>query len=139
MDQPDDKLPQILTDLEPDFQEQVKRLHRLTVYGRWLLVVLLWLTVVPLSLWRWRYELSLMQSYFTWSALRYAIIFNPLPAIILCLSVAITVAVLVWQIRNLLVGIPDQEQKRLEQQVRRICRQGSSHPLWKWIFKAPFT
>lgn len=137
MDQPDDKLPQIATDLEPDFQAQIQRLHQLTVYGRWLLVVFLWLTVVPISLWRWRYELSLMRSYFTWSALRYGILFNPLPALILCLCIAITCAVLVWQSRNLLIGIPDQEHKRLEQQVRRISRQGPSHPLWNWIFKVP--
>ena len=135
MDQPDDQIPQIASDCDPTLQTQVQRLHQLTVYGRWLLVGLIWTTLVPLSLWRWGYEIALMRSYFTWSALRYGIIFNPLPAMSLGLCLSITIAVLVWQSRNILVGITPQEQKRLEQQVRRISRQGSSHPLWKWIFK----
>jgi hypothetical protein len=44
-----------------------------------------------------------------------------------------TLAVLIWQSRNILFGLPENEQRRLEQQVLRIREQGQSHPLWKWI------
>jgi hypothetical protein len=134
MDQPDDNRPQTAqSDFDPTFKMQVKRLHKLTVYGRWLLVMILWITLAPLSLWSWRYEISLLRSFFTWTALRYCIIYNPLPAMGLALCIGMTLSVLVWQSRNIILGIPGQEQKRLEQQVRRICQQGASHPLWKWV------
>jgi len=142
MEQPDVKQPrklQILSsDLDPTLKTQVMRLHQLRVYGRWLVVSLLWVTVVPLCLWGWSYELSLMRSHFTWAALRYSIIFNPLPAFGLGFCIATTTSVLVWQSRNILVGLPHQDQKRLEQQVRRIGQQGVSHPLWKWVFQRRF-
>ncbi|MCA1992121.1 MAG: hypothetical protein LDL41_08750, partial [Coleofasciculus sp. S288] len=112
-----------------------KRLHQLTVWGRWLVVGILWMTLAPLCLWGWRYEISLLRSHFTWAALRYAIVFNRLPAIGLATCIGMTVAVLVWQSRNILLGIPPHEQKRLENQVQRIRQQGTSHPLWKWVCK----
>lgn len=121
--------------LDPTFKTQVKRLHQLTVWGRWLVVGILWITLAPLCLWGWRYEISLLRSHFTWAALRYAIIYNRLPAIGLATCIGMTVAVLVWQSRNILLGIPPHEQKRLENQVQRIRQQGTSHPLWKWVCK----
>ena len=136
MDQPDAQTSQIEhSDLDPTFKKQVERLHQLTVYGRWLLVSVLWMTLAPLSLWGWRYEVSLLRSHFTWAAVRYGIIYNPIPALGLGFCIGTTAAVLVWQSRNILLGIPGQEQKRLEQQVRRISQQGASHPLWKWVCK----
>lgn len=140
MDQSDDENPQtaqtIELDFDPTLKAQVKRLHKLTVYGRLMLVLLLWTTLAPVSFWGWQYEISLMRSSFTWIALRYGIIYNPLPALGLALCIGITLSVLVWQSRNVVLGIPRQEQKRLEQQVRRISQQGSSHPLWKWVCKS---
>lgn len=136
MDQPDAETPPIASSkLDPTFKVQVQRLHQLTVYSRWLLVAISWLTLGPLSLWNWRYEVSLMRSHFTWSALRYSIVFNPLPALGLALCIGMTLSVLVWQSRNILLGLPDQEQRNLEQQVHRISQQGKSHPLWKWVCK----
>lgn len=123
------------SDLDLAFTQQVQRLHQLTVYGRWLVVGLLWVTLAPLCLWGWRYEISLLQEYFTWAAIQYGIIFNPLPALGLGFCVAMTTAVLLWQSRNILLGIPRLEKQRLEQQVRRIGQQGPSHPLWNWVFK----
>ncbi len=120
---------------DPTFKEKVQRLHELTVYARWLVVGILWITLGPLSLWGWRYEISLLRSHFTWAALRYGIAYNRLPALGLGICIGMTAAVLVWQSRNILLGIPATEQKRLEQQVCRICQQGASHPLWKWVCK----
>lgn len=123
-------------ELDPTFKTQIQRLYQLTVYGRWLFVGILWVTLAPLSMWNWRYEFSLLRAYFTWSAVRYSIFYNPLPAIGLAICIGMTAAVLVWQSRNLLLGIPALEQRRLEQQVRRIGQQGPSHPLWKWVCKS---
>jgi hypothetical protein len=122
--------------LDPNFQEQVKRLHRLTVYGRWLFALLLWLTLGAVSLWHLRYPLSLILDYFTWSAVRYGLIFHLYPAFGLFLCLGITAGILVWQCRNWIFGLPQRDRQRLEQQVLRIRQQGSSHPLWKVIHKA---
>ena len=115
------------------FAQQVQRLHRLTVYGRWLLVCCLWLTIAPLSLWRLREEIFLWQQYFTWVAVRYALFYNPLSTLGLSICIGMTTAVLIWQSRNILFGIPQHELKRLETKVAQIRQQGKSHPLWKWI------
>jgi uncharacterized Tic20 family protein len=118
---------------DPAFQQQVQRLHRLTVYSRWLLVALLWLFVAPLCLWALRSEIALWLDYFTWTAVRFTILYNRLPTLGLILCVAVTVAVLVWQSRTILWGLPTEHREYLEAQVLRIRRQGRSHPLWKWV------
>ncbi|MGB7440784.1 MAG: hypothetical protein WA919_06925 [Coleofasciculaceae cyanobacterium] len=139
MERPDSQKPPIAqtgkTELDPIFKEQVTRLHRLNVYGRWLLVFILWITVGSLSFWGWRYEISLLQEHFTWAALQYGIIYNRLPALGFAICIGMTTSVLVWQSRNILFGMPRQEQKLLEQRARKICQQGASHPLWKWVCK----
>ena len=118
---------------DPNFRAAVQRLHQLTVYGRWLTVLGLWLTVGSVSLWSLRYPISLLRDYFTWAAVRWAMVFQPLPALGLGLCAAMTIAVLVWQGRNGLIGLPKSERQRLERQVLKIHEQGSSHPLWKWV------
>lgn len=119
--------------LDSTFKMQVTRLYKLTVYARWLLVAVLWLTIGSLSLWGLRYPISLLQQHFTWAAVRYGLYFNRLSAIGLGLCVGMTTAILVWQSRNILFGLSQQEQHRLEQQLQRIRHQGSTHPLWKWV------
>lgn len=118
---------------DPAFQEQVERLHQVSVSGRWLVVVALWLTVAPLSLWNLRSEISLWLDYFTWTSVRYGLAYHRWAAIGLGLCLGMTLAVLLWQSRNLLWGRPQQEQRRLEQQVLQIRRQGPSHPLWQRV------
>jgi len=126
--------PSEVPEKDPTFQAAVQRLHELTVYGRWLTVLGLWLTIGSVSLWNLRYPISLLQDYFTWAAVRWGIVFQPLPAMGLELCVAVTIAVLVWQSRNILVGLPKSERQRLEKQVLKIREQGSSHPLWRWVY-----
>jgi hypothetical protein len=115
------------------FIEQVQRLHQLTVYGRWLFVGCLWLIISPACLWDLRAEMALLQQYFTWSAVRYGLFFHPLSTVGLAFCIGMTVSVLVWQSRNILIGLPQPEKQRLEKQVCRIRQQGSTHPLWKWV------
>jgi len=119
--------------LDPAFAQQIQKLHRLTVYGRWLFAGFLWLTIAPFCLWDLRVEISLLQQYFTWEGLRYALIFHPLSTLGLSFCISVTTSVLVWQSRNILWGLPLQEQQHLQKQVYRIRQQGSSHPLWKWV------
>ena len=135
MNQPDEQHPLAapIETTNAEFQQQVERLYRLTIYGRWCVVGALWLTVGWLSLWGLRYPISLLLDYFTWSAVRYGLAFHRLPAIGLALCVGFTVAVLVWQSRNELFGLSPHERQRLEKQVQRIRLQGSSHPLWRWV------
>ncbi|AFY47287.1 hypothetical protein Nos7524_1408 [Nostoc sp. PCC 7524] len=113
--------------------QQVHRLHQLTVYGRWLFVSFLWLTIAPLCLWNLRAEIALWQQYFTWVGVRYGLLYHPLSAIGLAFCIGMTASVLVWQSRNILVGLPQDEKQRLEKQVFQIRKQGPSHPLWKWV------
>jgi len=93
----------------------------------------LWLTLAPICLWCLREEVVLWRQYFTWIAVRYGLFYHPFSTIGLAFCIGMTAAVLVWQSRNILIGLPQQEQQRLEKQVCRIRQQGSSHPLWKWI------
>lgn len=133
MKKDEDNLEIINTQADPSFAAQVERLLELTVYGRWLFVIFLWLTVGSLSLGALRDEIALLQQHFTWVALRYGLAYNRLPAMGLALCVGITVAVMIWQSRNMLIGIPPIEKRRLEQQVFRIRQQGKSHPLWNFV------
>ncbi|UKP00095.1 hypothetical protein [Nostoc sp. UHCC 0870] len=118
---------------EQSLAQQVQKLHQLTVYGRWLFVGFLWLTIAPLCFWNLRSEIALWQQYFTWAAVRYGILSHPLSAIGLAFCIGMTTSVLVWQSRNILLGLPHQEQQRLEKQVFQIRQQGPTHPLWKWV------
>ena len=118
---------------DPAFQLEVKRLHQLTIYSRWLVVGVLWLTIGALSLWELRYPISLLRDHFTWAAIRYGLAFNRWPAVGLGLCLGMTIAVLLRQSYYLLWGIPSKDQQRLEQHVWRIRKQGVSHPLWRWV------
>jgi hypothetical protein len=120
---------------DPVFQQQVQRLHHFTVYSRWLFVAGLWLLVAPLCLWLLRSEIALWKDYFTWTAVRYTIVYNRLPSLGLIICIGATVAILVWQSRNILWGMPQDYVNRLEEQVLQIRRQGKSHPLWQWVCK----
>ena len=118
---------------DPTLETQIQRLYQLTVYGRWLVVSLLWLTVGLWSIWELRREIGLWLQYFTWSAVRYSLAYHRLAAVGLGLCLGTTTAVLVWQSSYILWGFTPQQQRKLERQVRRIRDRGSSHPLWKWV------
>lgn len=48
MDKPQE--PQIQPEelvLDPNFAQQIQKLHRLILYGRWLFVVCLWICIAP--------------------------------------------------------------------------------------------
>ncbi len=115
------------------FHQEIEKLHQLIVMGRWLVVVLLWVTIGVWSIWGLRSEIALWRDHFTWVALRYGLAYNRLATLGLALCIGMTTAVLIWQSRNILFGRPPQLQQYLEKQVFRIRQQGPSHPLWQWI------
>jgi hypothetical protein len=118
---------------DPVFNAQVQKLHKLTVYARWLFVCFLWLTIAPVSLWNLREEITLWRQYFTWIGVRYGLYFHPLATLGLAFCIGMTASVLVWQSRNILFGLPKRDRERLERQVLLIREQGATHPLWKRI------
>lgn len=120
-------------DLDPELAFQMQRLHSLMVLGRWLLVGVSWLIVIPIALVGLQEEIALIQSHFTLAAVRYALIFNPKISIGLAWCLGLTTAVLLWQSSNILFGFSPRYRKQLEKQVRRIRRKGQSHPLWLWV------
>jgi hypothetical protein len=120
-------------ELDPIFKTQIDNLYRLNIYSRWAIIALMWLTIGTYSLWELRYHIGLIQEDFTWAAVKYGLIFNLMPAIGLSLCVGMMTGTLVWQSRNIIWGISKKEQQRLTQQVANIRKQGSSHPLWKWV------
>jgi hypothetical protein len=122
-------------ELDPIFKNQIDNLYRLNVYTRWVVIGLLWLTVGAYSLWELRYPISLLQEDFTWAAVKYGLIFQPVPAFGLFLCIGMMMGTLVWQSRNLIWGLPKKERQQLMQQVCQIRKQGSSHPLWKLVIK----
>lgn len=132
-----DPLTPIDAESDPLLAQQMRRLHQVTVQGRWSVTIAAWLTIGLLSLWRLRSEFALWREYFTWAAVRYGLAFNPLSAIGLATCVGLTVSVLLWQSRNILFGISQRQVQRLKKQVLQIRQQGSSHPLWKRVMDEP--
>ena len=117
------------------FTQAIDRLHRLNVIGRWLTLLILWLTVGGWSLWQLRKTWQILQDYFTWSAIRVGLVFHPIAAVGLGLCIGLTLSTLIGQSRNLIWGLPDYEQASLRGRVLKIQQQGRSHPLWNRVWK----
>lgn len=112
---------------------QMRRLHELTVWSRWLVVIVLWLVIGSWSLWGLRSDITLLMKHFTWATVRYSLFHNRLSAIGLGICVGMTTSTLIWQSRNIIIGFPHRYRQRLEKQVLQIRHQGPSHPLWRWV------
>jgi hypothetical protein len=106
--------------IDSTLQQQIQRLYQFILYMRWLKVGFLWLTVAPLSLWGMRHEFPLWFDYFTWTAVRYSLIYNPLSALGLGFCVGLTLSTLIWQSSNALFGISPSYLRYLEKRVLKI-------------------
>lgn len=115
----------------------MERLHRVFVAGRWVLVLILWVVIGIVSTWSLRHEFAMVSHRFTWAAVRYGLAFNIWPTLGLSICIGPTVALLVWQTRNLLWGLPKSESLRLQKYVLKIRDQGPKHPLWGYVFERP--
>lgn len=79
----------------------------------------------------------MLSEHFTWAALRYGLAFNLWSTLGLSICIGPTVALLVWQTRNILFGLPKPELSKLEKYVMKVREQGSSHPLWSYLCDRP--
>lgn len=122
-----------LAKTDPQIPKQVQRLHRLTVYFRWIFVVVCWLSLGVFGIWGLRHEIELWREYFTWVAVRYGLFYNPMATLCVAFCCGLTTAVLVWQSRNILIGLSPKEMQRLERGVLDIRATGPSHPLWRFV------
>ena len=122
-----------MTSTDFNLPPKVKKYYRLTIYLRWLVVILLWLTLGTYGIWGLRNEIMLWFDYLTWSGVRYGLAFNLIPTLCVGICVGMTLSVLLRQSSHIIWGFSSQEKYYLEQKVNKILAQGSAHPLWKWL------
>ncbi len=121
--------------LPPNLTRAVERLHRLQVTARWVFNLLVSLSTLPLSLWDLRRNIQLWREHFTWVGLRYGLGYHPWATLGIVVPVALVTATLVWHSRNIIWGLPDKEQYRLQQQALKIREQGKRSFLWRWVWQ----
>ena len=108
----------------------LERLLTIYTYLRWLVVILVWMTIGAWSIWSLREDIALWLSYFTWSAVRVALRSTPLPFLGLGLCVGITLSVLVWQSMYILFGFSPAQRQVLHRHLAIMDKWDKSHP---WI------
>lgn len=115
---------------------EIEKLHRLTVYGRWVVVIILWLTIIPPSLWQLRETIALCLEYCTWSAIRIGLQYHPWATVGISFCVGMLTATLVWQSMNILRGGLSPRQKLyLKKQILKIRRRGGKYWLYRYLYK----
>lgn len=112
----------------------LRRLYQAQLAGRWLVVGIAWFSLTPWALWQFREDISLLWEYFTWTGVRYSLIFRVWPTLALAFCLALTAAVLVRQSIHLLWGLSPRELLSLRRRVQRIQSAGPRHLLWPLIF-----
>jgi hypothetical protein len=120
------------TDL--DLDQQIAKLRRVDMCLRWLLILLLWLTLGVWSCWEMRASLLQLTEYLSLTGLKYSLFFHLWGGgggLILCLS--LTVSSILWQIGQSFWQISPRERQVLATRVQQIQDQGSKHPFWRWI------
>jgi hypothetical protein len=119
---------------DSNLDQQVAKLRRVDMYLRWLLVLLLWLTLGVWSCWEMRESLLQLTEYLSLTGLKYSLFFHLWGGgggLILCLS--LTVSSMLWQIGQSFWRLSSRERQILETRVQKIQEQGAKHPLWRWI------
>jgi hypothetical protein len=113
---------------------QVAQLRRWEQWRRWLTVAALWIFVGGWSCWQLRDSIALLGEYFSWTGLRYVVMFNFWGGgvgLIICF--ATTVSTMFWQLLQWWWPPSDRERHRLEQQAAKVFAPGSRHPLRRWL------
>ena len=90
-----------------------------------------WLVLGGLSLWWVRDEIALLNHYFTWVGLRYAIVYNRPAAIALSFCIGLTLAELIWLCRYMVWGLPPRQEQELQTWFRATQKVYSRSPFRK--------
>ena len=115
-------------------QEQaIEALRQAMMRTWWQVCLALWLTVGLASLWWVRSDLQELQQYFTWTAVRFMLVYHRIAAMGLGLCSGLTLALLFSESRQILWGISQTERSRLLSDLNKIRTQGPSHPQWKVV------
>jgi hypothetical protein len=117
-----------------ELDQQVAKLRRIDMFLRWLLILLLWLTIGAWSCWQMRASIQQLSEYFSMTGLRYSLFFNLWgggAGLIFCIS--LTLSSVLWQIGHSLWKVSPRERHQLEVRVQQIQNQGSKHPYWRWM------
>ncbi|MGD1898674.1 MAG: hypothetical protein ACFB16_17175 [Phormidesmis sp.] len=112
---------------------EIEALRQAMMRTWWWVCLALWLTVGALSLWWVRSDLQELQQYFTWTAVRYMLVYNRVAGMGIGLCIGLTLALLYSESRQILWGISAGERSRLLSDLEKIHAQGPSHPQWKVI------
>jgi hypothetical protein len=119
---------------DPILEQQVEKLYNVSIYSRWLFVLICWLTLVPWGLWQFRDTIALCQEYCTWAAVRIGIESHLQAGFIVTFVIAFTTSVLVLQSYHILKGgLSDKEKYYLAEKVKKIRQQGDKNILWRWL------
>lgn len=120
---------------DPILEQQVEKLHLISIYSRWILVLFCWLTLVPWGLWQLRDTLSLCRQYCTWAIWRVDMFeFHFGAGLAIIFTIAFTTSTLVWQSYHILNGgLSEKEKYYLAKKVKKINQQGRKNFLWHWL------
>ena len=113
--------------------QEIEALRQAMMRTWWWVCLGLWLTGGLLSLWWVRSDLQELRQYFTWTAVRYMLVYHRPAAMGLGLCFGLTLALLLSESRQILWGISEGEYARLLSSLNKIHEQGPSHPQWKVI------
>lgn len=118
---------------DPDLLRQMRRLYYLRLRIRWGAIALVWLLLVPPSLWSLRGVFGRWGDYFGWAALRYAIVHHRIEAIALAFCIALVTATLLRHSWHMIMGLSAQELDHLRRDLGAIRDRGPEHLLWRWV------
>lgn len=117
-------------------EQEIERLHQLTLYGRWILVGISWIFILPWALWELRETISFCQEYCTWSAIRAGIEFNPWAALGVTFCIAFATSVLVWQSSYILRGeLSDKEKYYFIEKIKKIRTKNKNNWLYRLMYE----
>lgn len=115
--------------------QEIERLHQLTVYGRWICVAISWIFILPWALWQLRETISLCQEYCTWAAIRVAMEFDSWATVGLIFCFAFATSVLVWQSSYILRGeLSPKEKYYFTEKIHKIKKKGKNYWLYKLMY-----
>lgn len=115
-------------------EENMQRLYQLKIYGRWIVVIISWILILPWALWEFRETISLCQERCTWATIRVGIEFTPLASLGIAFCLGFATSVLVKQSLYILKGgLSEKEKYYLHREVLKILQKGKSHWLYRYL------